>query len=728
MKNPRSAPANGYKLVEVVGRSGMRKLIAGLSGMALLAAAAVRAGRAPYVYSESSEVSLVEVPVNVIGRDGKPVEGLQLSDFEVRDNGKRQKLLYLDVTDLRHRSGVPGGAPGVPAVARRHFLLLFDLSFATPNEIVHSRRAAANFIAHVMEPDDLAAVGIISAEKGARLLVTFTSDRVQLGAAIRRLGLPDPSAQVRDPLAFAFTLPGDPFLAKIAPAEAFGAFSEQFSIAKVFGMIAQKTADAYSTSRVEQHLGGLASLGEALDAVEGRKTIIYFSEGFDGRLLVGNSIRKAEDNFADNESMLAGQYWTLDVDKRYANAPLQREFSAALTILRRSDCVVYPIDIAGLRNDGDVTFGEGMSGEDSLYMIASETGGEVIKNANDLDEQMRRIAERTSLTYVLSFSPSESLGPGTFHRLKVKTSASGARVSARAGYYENRQFRSLTPLERSLAAADVIMNDRPVGDIPLEVLALPLCGNGISHVPVVVQMPPSIAAGLGPIDRLRLGLYVYVTNEEGKLEDFFTRSLTLDMAREGARLALGGLTYYGMVRLSPGDYNVRVYVRDEDRGNFGFHVTKLSVPAIEPTGLLALPPVFIRSDGAGVNIRDPQARPVDGEEPFQLGESVFVPKVSPRLSPGTSSRICLMLYQKGPAGAAPFQVVGEILDRAGRAMGAAHISVVGRSAADESGLVKLLVDFSSGELPAGDYSLRVVFRDAADASLNSASEAKFHIS
>jgi len=139
---------------------------------------------------ESAEVSLVEVPVNVVGRDGRPVSGLSGSNFEVEDDGARQTILSLDVIDLKRKGETPGSSEPTPAVGRRHFLLLFDLAFSKPSQIVRAREAAVRFLESGMDPDDLAAVAISSVDRGARLLVTFTSDRRQVIAAIRTVGLP----------------------------------------------------------------------------------------------------------------------------------------------------------------------------------------------------------------------------------------------------------------------------------------------------------------------------------------------------------------------------------------------------------------------------------------------------------------------------------------------------------------------------------------------------------
>ena len=163
-------------------------------------AAQPQAAPQPQSVQESAEVSLVEVPVRVLDRHGNPLRDLTEKDFEVFDDGKRQEIVAFDRIDLAQKA-VETGAPAViqPA-ARRHFLLLFDLSFAKPKAVVAARRAAKEFVLG-LPPNDFASVATFSVEKGVRLLVTFSGDRVQLAQAIDTLGLTDVNSLGDDPLA-----------------------------------------------------------------------------------------------------------------------------------------------------------------------------------------------------------------------------------------------------------------------------------------------------------------------------------------------------------------------------------------------------------------------------------------------------------------------------------------------------------------------------------------------
>ena len=73
-------------------------------------------------------------------------------------------------------------------LARRQFLLLFDLSFSSVSGLIRSREAATEFVETRLAPIDLAGVATDSLTAGVRLLLGFTSDKAQVRRAVETLG------------------------------------------------------------------------------------------------------------------------------------------------------------------------------------------------------------------------------------------------------------------------------------------------------------------------------------------------------------------------------------------------------------------------------------------------------------------------------------------------------------------------------------------------------------
>src|SRR5262245_34580165 len=169
---------------------------------AAILCAATSPGQAPPspAVRETAAATVIEIPVTVVGKDGRPVTGLTAADFELSDDGKKQTISGVDVIDLSRPAeslapapaggaASPGAAP-IPPAARRLWLLVFDLSYASPSGLVRAREGAREFVTRSMKDNDLAAVGTLSVDTGWRLLVNFTRDRRQLAAAVDTLGIP----------------------------------------------------------------------------------------------------------------------------------------------------------------------------------------------------------------------------------------------------------------------------------------------------------------------------------------------------------------------------------------------------------------------------------------------------------------------------------------------------------------------------------------------------------
>lgn len=667
---------------------------------------------------ERAEVVLVEVPVRVVDREGQPIRGLTAKDFELFDDGRKQEIVGFDAIDLAQKGKeLPGGAESLHPAARRHFLVLFDLTFARPSAILAAQRAAKQFVLNGMADRDFAAVATFSVENGVRLLVTFSSDRVQLARAIDTLGITITEDLSKDPLAFAFdiSLIGAGARGQGIP-EKEGKAAGIIDTLQTLAQISKARVDEYARGRVAQLTQSFSSLARTLDTVQGRKDVIYLSEGFESRLLVG-----ATDTDQERDWIVSGEQWKVDQEKRFGNTHLRQQVNFMTDLFRRSDCVIHAVDIAGLATDIDPSSQSSpVRGENALFEIANSTGGEVLRNDNDFRAQLERLVTRTNLVYVLAFRPQKSAkGDDRFHDLKVKVRAPGARVSARAGYYEKRPFRVLSPLERSLSAADIIANEIPISDIPPRILAVPFPrqeGSEVhASVPVLVEIPGDrLLAGNGPA-RADAEVYVYVSDSNGQLRDFFAQAIGIDLARNRDKLEKGLLRYAGELRLPPGDYRLRVLVRNAETGRAGLAVQPLHVPAFTAGQPYLVPPIFLEPSNGGMMVRRTGSSGSSSEDPL-LGAGVedLVPAAAPSVSPGTPSRVSIVTYHFAEENREPILKMGaQVLAEDGRPMGDGMISLVGKGPIEADGRQLLLVSFTPAKLSPGLYSLRVILQDGA---------------
>lgn len=702
------------------GGSRLRRMPArGLAvGLRLLAVASVCVAalaakpRAAEKFEARIDVVEVQIPVQVIGRDGLPVRGLARDQFRVYDEGQEQEVTRFEVVDLEQSAAASPTAVTSDSVARRHVLLLFDLSFSNPLAIGRARRAAREFVLHGLHPSDLAAVAVYSVEYGPRLLLTFTPDRAQVARALDSLTFDRHFQEVpsADPLRFVLDFPptSGSELASGVGGETRDLRSEIQEVvtenAQLIANTVEREQKQYDRSRIDTWTRDLGRLGRQLAAIQGRKQVVLFSEGFDSRLLLGRSDLGGADQAQESLNAELGEIWQVDSDSRFGNTGLQGAAGRMLEELRRADCVVQAIDIGGLRAGGDVRAGAKGLGEEALFYVANETGGELFKDTNNLDQQLAAAMKRTSVTYLLAFQAKNLKLDGAFRSLRVELSGvRGARLSPlgllraaplrRAGAARAQSAGGRRHRRRRAAAGS-----RPVGVGG----AFPL-GPGGAYVPVVVETSGKSLLASAPNGKVTVEIYAYATNGAGEMVDFFARTLQLDASAAGKALADGGLKYYGHLELEPGDYLVRVLVREGASGRMALAAVPISVPSVSAATPRLLPPFLFDSPGRWLMVRERVDSNGSIVYPFTLEGEPYVPAAGGAVERGGPLRFCLVGYDLPDS---PLDVRAELVGVDGRqaAIGALDAR---RTATGIAGLDKWSATLATDQVPPGSYRLKV---------------------
>lgn len=345
---------------------------------------------------EEITVEVVNVPVYIY-EGTRPVQGLTANDFELLVNGKPQPFEYFDVVDLGEPAARPGAPAGV-AEQRRLFLLLFDMTFTSPERIIRGQRAATALVEQ-KAPADAFAVATFSRARGMELLMQFTTESEAILATV--LTLRPRTAEVatqetvmegREPAVVAFLdLPP-----QVEPGR--GVQGE--------GEIAQGTPLSVELARApierlaELGVEGLAEMAEALRKIDGfNKHVILISEG----LRTGGSSRMIP---------LIEQ--------------MQRTF-------QQGNAFLHALDSAGLRH----SFKAG--GGDSLRELAVGTGGQWLHNTNDLAGSLISLSETYRRAYILGFRPRSPRDGHNSIVVRVKNLPRGAHVVYRRGFSAGRR-------------------------------------------------------------------------------------------------------------------------------------------------------------------------------------------------------------------------------------------------------------------------------------------------
>jgi len=706
--------------------------------LASVASSAAPSDPPPGTVREQASATLIEIPVNVLGRDGRPVSDLGAKDFELYVDDRKEALNAVEAIDLSAEPADGAAGEAVPASARRLWLLVFDLSYTSSSGLIRAREGARRFVTSSMPGTDLAAVGTLSIDTGWKLLVNFTRDRPQLDAAIATLGLPGLAVASADPLGFAFQAPGT--LGANGGLASGGKNIKEGDVEDALREIQQlqrQSTDEQQRARVGKLMGSLAAIGRVLDAVRGRKHVVYFSEGFDPKLLAGRSggpspgssqtqlqlgsgsggALDPSTTIGANEAAISGEIWKVDSDARFGSSSLQERMTSSLALLGRSDAVLDAIDIGGLRADGDAA-GPRVAGTDALAAMASETGGDLVRNANALGDELSRVAEKTRRAYLLVYQPKAASKPGTFHRLRVVAKSPGARVFARSGYYEPRPYATLTPLERLLASGDLLTGGPGGESLAGRLVAAPFASpSDTAQVPVVVELPGRALLAGDKADQSSVQIYAYANDASGALADYVATEAVLDLAKTRPAIEAGGVKFYGTLYLPAGEYRIRVLARNGSTGRAGVWSASVSVPRMPGGAPSVLPPFFEEPPGRWVMVRARErsdAPPHAADYPFAVGGEAFIPSALPSVAPGAPAHVVVCTYNFGArnAGAAPLAVQGTIVGADG-ASRTASLTLEKESDGERGGGRKVQLAFRTDGLAPGSYRLDVSVTDPA---------------
>ena len=663
--------------------------------------------------SETVEVDLVEVPVTVLDRAGNPVRGLTAANFELIDEGQKRPIAYFEEIDLA--TAAADDAEPVSPVAHRNFMILFDLSNSSPANVVRAREAANEFVTNQVRDADRIAVGTFSVESGFRLITTFTTDRELVRDAVNTLGNPRFFAH-SDPLFLAASIRAAPDSAEDGGAgrgpgagigeELMAAMEEQ---AGDFARMTGRDQQEFERGRITRQLRNFGGFAKALDSVPGRKQVILLTEGFDARLIQGRDSASSAETQEESAAVVFGESWKIDTDKRYGSTTGMNEVNEMAELFRRSDVVLHAMDIQGLRAAGERAARSGASTE-SLFLITNPTGGEVFKNANDLNTNFQKLLRQQEVIYVLGFHAPATGNPGKFHELRVrlKEVPGRARVSHRSGYYE--PSATVSPIENVLSASSILLSGATTGDFAVETLAVPFPGErGAAKVPVIVEIPaPRFLMAAGS-ESVAANLYIYAFDRGNRVGDFLHQPISA----RGGDASGRGIKYYGSLLLPPGDYELRTLVRFAGSESFGFHLAPLTVPDFDDHAVLR--PFIFDDEGDWQMLKGRPRSAAEVDYPFELAGESFIPSAIPHLREGSSRKVALFTYN--------FPEDGMEIDARVRAVGgeerSAAIALVGRTQKDEKGATKLLFEFTPRGLAPGRYELEIRVRDRENGAARS---------
>lgn len=689
---------------------------ASVCGAALLLLAPLALPPAAAQFQDETTVVVVEVPVNVI-HDGAALRGLTMDDFEIFDGRKEQEITGFEIVDLSEVGSAEGGqgVNEVSSAGRRHFLLVFDLSLSDPESVKRARAAAQQLIHQGLHPADLVAVATYTESKGARMVLNFSPNREQAEVAIATLGLAEPAHRIEDPLSLMIGEEGPRTASGTEGVSRTEAMIQEMS--RDFATLAGRVERDQQKNRVMAMTDALEQLAQLMLSVDGRKHVVFLSEGFPTEIFTG--VEDIERQLEIAREAEFGQYQRVDAGERFGDTQASSALQQMVEAFQRADCAIQTVDIGGIEAGPDAN-NKAVRNE-GLFRMARETGGEFYQNYNNLHDAMSEVLERTSVTYILAFQPKNLKLDGKFHKLRVrlKEDRKGVRLVHRPGYYPPKPFEQQSSMERKLATASTILGGEAGGSFLTAAFAAPFPSPvAEAYVPVLVEVDgASLLAGHRG-DTLLTEIYAYAIDEGGTVRDFFVRRLGLNTEAVGDALASSGFKYYGHLELDPGSYAVRVLVRNGMTGESSLSVVPLEVPDRSSAEPALVTPLFPEPANKWIFGRESEEEQLAGAPyPFMMGDRPFVPAARPLVTRGASV-ICIPGYSLGDGTLA---LSGELFKPDGTPAGSAEMKLLDRPSTGIPRFDRLIAEFSPGDVPSGDYLLVVTVTDLASGQASTVS-------
>jgi VWFA-related protein len=571
-------------------------------------------------FGERIEVNTINVEVHVTDKSGRPVTGLQKGDFTLLEDGKPVEVVNFDA--VAHAAAAPSpvsaaalASSGGDAASEREpvsWVLYVDDAFIAPGHRAHALAQLRDLLTRDLAKDDRAMVATY--DRGLHIRLPFTGDHAAIAraldeiealpadggavdrarrAAVQRIyeelesggmgagifgkGQSEKSARHEDP--------------EKTSSEGFNASEGQAPGCPVAIADAPRTFAAAIRHEVLDNINALTVLVNSLSGVPGRKVLLHVSDGIPvspGEELfqvlyemcggggatsgVGSSGLQPVDGRGSRTSY-QGTQAMLDAQ----NFNTVKEWTAFAAHANAQRVTMYTLLAGGAGASGasaemgfderllaipSVASVETQNRQQTLSVMASETGGRAIFWAADLRPDLARIQADLASYYSLGFNSSHN-GDGREHRLEVKVKRPGMKLLYRQSYRDKPSLERA--VDRTLASLYYGYEDNPL-DVGVEIGDSTVVDAKTWAVPVRLRIPLfklGLATGADLYEG-KLTVLVAIRDTAGGTSPVRLVQVPIHIPHDKAITALGQSFLYELkLNLKQGEQHLAVAVRDE---------------------------------------------------------------------------------------------------------------------------------------------------------------------
>ncbi len=398
-------------------------------------------------------VDLVEVDVTVLDKNGRPVTDLTAADFEIRERGQPQRLdtIYLVTGDpARFKNAgsptpssdaaLPGAVPVRP-LQPRVFVFVFDMAHLSAAGFDRSRSAIRSFLTDGLRPIDLAGLVVNDKMLGNRI----GSDKNALLELLNGVGPPN--------------------LARYNEMRAWPRILTEEEAVRV-ARSDQKARDQVVQRACSERPGDCDREGRsAVEAeIEHKSALIAAEAARDGQAAISTLL-----TLANGLGRFPGPKQVILFSEGYYTGEFQERVKDVAGLAARNRVRISTLDARGLGRDlrqqsllgeapvvGNTDFATNLGFDenaDVLTTLALDTGGQRVRDRNDLRPALDAIATEAGTYYILGYSPRDPFD-GSYRTIEVKTRRADVIIRARRGYLATKN--AAPPVVPLSATPDVL--------------------------------------------------------------------------------------------------------------------------------------------------------------------------------------------------------------------------------------------------------------------------------
>lgn len=611
--------------------------------------------QAPVTFT--SNTTLVIIDVTVKDKTGKVIEDLKKGDFALSEDGKAQQISVFDFQKLDIDSAPPvpavkpvnqtkpapvpastaaasatkassvSGAivqtaqpapaaktatpvatkPGKPQPIiryqdRRLVAMLFDFSTMAIPEQIRIQKTAIDFIHTQLKPADLVCV-MMATTGPLEIAQDFTDDKDALEAAVKKFHIGE-GADMVDSLGSGDT----------SDDNTFSADQSEFDI-----------------FNVDKKLTTIETAAKMLAGFPEKKALMYFSSGI---------TQSGMDN--------------------------QAELMKLINSAKKANVAIYPVDARGMTasapgGDASTASGKGASlftsgaqagsgggrggaandtAQETLATMASDTGGKLFAEDNDLTVGMEEARDDIGSYYILGYYSTNTKMDGKYRAVSVKINradAVGAKLDYRHGYFAEKEFGKFTQADKDDQLQQALILGDPITDLTLaaEVDYFRLARDRY-FVPLSVKIPGSeiaLAKSKGNA-KTNLDFIGQLRDTKDQIKGQVADGITIQLAQSTlTELNNRTIAYDTGFTVPPGSYKLKFLTRENETGKMGTYETNVVIPdlAADQPAKIKTSSIVLSSQRqplkAAVGKADPNSRVAEDNPLVEEGEQL-VPSIT----------------------------------------------------------------------------------------------------